>query len=330
MEKVLVSIIMPVYNAEMTLSATFDSIINQTYRDIEIIVVNDCSSDQSLEKLFEITSRLDHRGYKLKIINHEKNRGVAAARNTALENVSGEYLYYLDADDRLEPNAIELLVSEAVANNADIVGCNWFLSFQDNERIMNQKTFNTPFDAIEKMMYGVIRWNLWLFMVKRSLYDDTQIRFIEGANMGEDMMVMLKLFSKAKVVSYIDKPLYHYSRTNTGSITAQMSQKHISEVSQNVAEVEKYFKMKGTDKSIEKKILHLKLNIKLPLLFTGQKKDFLLWQNLFTESNMVVMENKYLPLRTRMMQWCAAKGVYFPIKLYNTIFLKFVYGVLYK
>ena len=84
--------------------------------------------------------------------------------------------------------------NHAVKNNADIVGCEWFLSFERNERHMKQANVVTGDELFVKMAHGVMRWNLWLFMVRRSMYELPEMRFIEGMNMGEDMMVMMKCY----------------------------------------------------------------------------------------------------------------------------------------
>ena len=327
MNKPIVSIIVPVYNAEKILHLALNSILKQSYSEIEVIVINDCSTDDSLSKLQEFTRRFKDRCYSLKIITHEVNKGVASARNTGLKNATGEYIYYVDADDWIEPNTIELLASEATTQQAEIVGCNWFLSFEKNERQMNQPVFTSSKDALERIMLGVMRWNLWLFLVKHSLYEENKICFISGANMGEDMMVMLKILSKAERVSFVNKPLYHYSRLNN-TVTANYSLKHVGEVSKNMQEVEVFFRKNGM--SFDSSLLQLKLTIKLPLLFTGKKQDFLLWREWFSEANKVVLQNKCLPLHTKIIQWCAYKHLYLPIKLYNAIVLKFIYGILYK
>ncbi|WP_316248131.1 glycosyltransferase family 2 protein, partial [Elizabethkingia miricola] len=140
----------------------------------------------------------------------EENKGVAAARNTGLQNATGELIYFVDADDFIDERAIELLVKKQQENDADIVGCSWYLSFNQNKRRMNQPPFNNSLEAIQQMLHGKMRWNLWLFMVKRSLYEDYNIRFIPGVNMGEDLMVIMKLFVHANKVAFVNDALYHY------------------------------------------------------------------------------------------------------------------------
>jgi glycosyltransferase involved in cell wall biosynthesis len=247
-----------------------------------------------------------------------------------LEAATGEYIYYVDADDWIESDTLEYLVGEAQRKNADIVGHAWYLTFGQNERYMKQPTFSTPQDALQKMMCGVMRWNLWLFLVRRSLYEENAIRFTEGANMGEDMMVMIKLFSCATTVCGLDKPFYHYSQMNATALTKTYSSEHIDQVTANVDEVEKYLSRCGEKKQLEQYIGFLKLNIKLPLLITDDESHYRQWQQWFPEANKYVMKNKLLPLRSRLLQWMADKGWFAAIKLYSRLVIKFVYGIIYK
>jgi len=326
-----VSIIIPVYNAEKTLPHCINSLYAQTYRNLELLFVDDCSTDQSLAVINEGVTYADNAvGIKSKILHHEVNRGVAAARNTGLDAATGDYIYYVDADDWIEADAVEKLMNEANQQNADIVGLEWYLTFGQNERYMKQAAFASPDEALRKMMGGVLRWNLWLFFVRRSLYEKNGIRFMEGMNMGEDMMVMIKLFACATTVSLLKKPLYHYVQVNANSLTRTYSQEHIRQVTANVMEAEQYIGKSRLGKQLQRYLHFLKLNIKLPLLITDDKTRYQQWSAWFPESNVYVMQNKLLPLRTRMIQWMATKRWWFFLKCYYRVIIRFVYGVVYK
>lgn len=326
----LVSIIVPVYNAENTLHIAINSILSQTYQNIELIIVNDCSKDNTLNKLNKYRDEIIDNSIIIKIISHDINRGVAAARNTGLDNASGIYIYYVDADDWIEGNTIEMLVKEQQKNDADIVGCNWYLSFNKNERRMNQPVFTSPLEAIQKMLNGSMRWNLWLFMARRSLYDKYNIRFIPGMNMGEDLMVMMRLFVHSERVSFIDKALYHYGQSNDGSLTKTYSEKHRQEVTKNLQMVEDYLEKSSLSHHIGDGIHFLKLNIKLPLLISNEESDYKQWEKWFPESNKYVMKNKELSIRTRLLEWLAVKKQYWVLKLYYNLVIRYIYGVIYK
>ena len=328
----IVSVIIPVYNAAKTLYKSIDSLINQSYPHLELIFINDCSQDNTLNILYQYEKKITDNSKRLvmKIISHEENKGVAAARNTGLQNATGELIYYVDADDFIDERAIELLVKKQQEKDADIVGCSWYLSFNQNKRRMNQPPFNNSLEAIQQMLNGKMRWNLWLFMVKRSLYEDYNIRFIPGMNMGEDLMVIMKLFVHAKKVAFVNDALYHYGQSNEDSLTKTYSEKHRREATANLYEVEEYLHKSSFFKSIGDGISFLKLNIKLPLLISDKKENYECWINWFPEANKFIMKNKDLSLRTRVLQWLALKKQYWILKLYYNLVIRYIYGVLYK
>ncbi|MBB6500967.1 glycosyltransferase family 2 protein [Pedobacter cryoconitis] len=327
----VVSIIIPVFNAEPTLLVCLESLKAQSYQYLELLFINDCSVDKSAELIRSFAEKWQNDKYiQVKLLEHEQNMGVAAARNTGLDQATGTYIYYVDADDSIETDAIEMAVQCALKNDADIVGFNWFLTFSNNKRRMNQSTFNTAWEAISLMLCGRMRWNLWLFLTKRSLYENNNIRFIPGNNMGEDLMVSIKLFSRAQRVIYLDKALYHYRQSNTQSLTKTYSAQHISQVTENVKEVELFLRNSKFENKIGDLFFYLKLNIKLPLLMSQKTLNYSCWVNWFPEANEFVLKNKSLPLRTRILQWLAVHKQYWALKLYNLLVFRIIYGVLYK
>ena len=325
-----ISVIIPVYNASATLFHCLESLDRQTYRNLELLLVDDCSTDESLRILMSYVEQQSNPDFTIRILRHEENRGVAAARNTALERATGDYIYHVDADDSIEPDTLECLVNEAEEHGCDITGNEWYLTFESNERYMEQPAYTTPAKALRNMMCGIMRWNLWLFLVRRSLYVENKIRFIEGMNMGEDMMVMIKLFVCAKKVGIIHIPFYHYRQGNLSSLTKTYSQKHIEQVAGNVYEVEKYIHSSLYADVLPSCISFLKLNIKLPLLITDDKSRYEQWLECFPEANRYIMQNKTLPLRTRLLQWMAVKRCFRGLQFYYRIVFKFIYGIIYK
>ena len=327
---ITISVIIPVYNASVTLPHCLESLHKQTYRNLELLFVDDCSTDESLYILTSYAEQFAEIDFTIRILQHERNRGVAAARNTALKCATGDYIYYVDADDSIEPHTLECLVNEINHKGLDIVGHEWYLTFNSKARYMKQPAYTTSVEALRKMMGGVMRWNLWLFLVRRSLYVENDIRFTEGLNMGEDMMVMMKLFICAGKVGIVHRPFYHYRQSNPESLTKIYSQEHIIQVANNVYEVEKYVNASAYADSLIEFIPFLKLNIKLPLLITDDKSHYEQWLECFPEANCYVMNNKLLPLRTRIIQWMAVKRYFILLRLYYRTVFKLVYGIIYK
>lgn len=326
MSDINITVIIPMYNVSSVLNNCIDTLFSQTLDDVEYIFVDDCSTDDTLEQLKTLLPEKE--GVTVKILHHESNKGVAAARNTGLNHATGEYIYYVDADDYVESNTLKTLYMEAKSKNADIVGCDWYLSFKQTERIVTQAQAHDGTELFKKFAGGVIRWNLWLFLVKRSLYEDNDIRFIEKMNMGEDMMVMMKLALNARKVSILNVPLYHYIQTNTNSLTKNFVA-YKEQVITNAEEVARYV-VETSRKDLMPDVMQLKLSLKLPLLISDKESDYRMWMEWFPEANLVVDENKYLPWRTRFIQRMAVKRQYWILKLYYWFIIKIVYGVIYR
>ena len=120
MEKIKVSLLVPIYNTSEYIEKCARSLFGQTYINIEYLFVNDCSTDDSLVKLETVLSQFPDRKKQVRIISHKENQGLAISRNTAVQAATGEYLFHVDSDDYIPLNAVALMVNDAVASDADI------------------------------------------------------------------------------------------------------------------------------------------------------------------------------------------------------------------
>ena len=327
--KPTVSVIIPMYNVSEYVDDCFSNLASQVLTNYEVILIDDKSVDETIEKVLLAIECFERKDVEFTLITQEMNMGVACARNIGLERASGEYVYFYDADDRLEPDTLSALYSEAKQQDADIVGCEWFISFAQNERHIKQRDVQRGVDLFRGFASGIIRWNLWLFMVRRSLYEQNGIRFLPGMNMGEDMMVMMKLALISNRVSIVHKPLYHYSQTNTGAQTKNWSKEKRDQVTANVKEVEAFCRRNYGD-SFDLELDFLKQSIKLPFIISDRRDDYKIWANWFPESDKSIRRNKNLPLRTRCLQLAAANRQYWILWLYYKLINRLVYGLLYK
>ena len=323
------SIIMPVYNAEKVLPVSLESIRAQRYRDFELIFVEDGSTDGTVGVLEAFAAQAD---FPCHIVSQPQNGGVATARNRGLAAACGEYLAFVDADDRIEPEALEeaARVIEASKDDPDIIGWDWTLGFEKNGRYMRQADYGTPLQALKNLMGGTMRWNLWLFVVRRELLLEHDIHFIDGANMGEDMMLMLKAFSQARKVVQLHKPLYRYNVVSETSHSRQFSPEQRREISENLAEAERHLRTGAYAAELEPYFQYLKLYLKLPLLISNDPENYQTWYDWFPEANAFAMENKALPLRKRILQELAARKCWVGVKSYYLLVYKFIYGIIYR
>ena len=214
----MVSVLVPVWNVEKYIERCARSIFEQTYDNLEIIFVDDYTPDNSIQIIERILLEYPQRVKQTQIIHHEHNRGLSAARNTAVDACNGEFIFHVDSDDWVELNAIELLLKKQQETDADIVtGCA-YRHFIDKVRKINVDGVNlnrreTLFALIERK----ISVSIWKRLIRTSLYKDNNIRCIEGINMEEDYQVIVLLFYYSTKVTGITDFIYHYNRMNVRS-----------------------------------------------------------------------------------------------------------------
>ena len=325
----LVSIIIPVYKAEQTLPACVAQLRAQTYRPLQLIFIDDCRPDDSLRYLEGQRDSLSEAGLEVTLLHHEQNQGVATARNTGLEAAKGKYVYSVDADDLISSEAIEQLVSAAEQYQMDLVGCEYLLKQGTSHRHIVQPSVSSPQEAFEQICYGKMKWNLWLFLIRRSLIEEGEsIRFLPGVNMGEDLMFMGKLLHCAQRIMILHEPLYTYVRSE-GQITGTYRPEHWAQVEANVRELETYLQVTSA-LDLEELLHFLKLNLKLPLLLSDSSSDYQLWRTMYAESNAYIFRNVELSLRTKLLQYAALHRQYWLLRLYNKVVMQWLYPIIYK
>lgn len=204
-----VTILIPVYNVEKYLSKCLDSVLNQTYKDLQIVLVDDGSTDGSWKVMYEYSQR-DSRIE----VHRQSNQGVSAARNNLLDKVKGDYVLFVDSDDWIEPYTVEYLVNTAQSCNADIVKCNMVI----NDTPVNTEPYEVEVwdqkRAIQNfLMHTIFRGSLWDKLVSASLYKD--IRFNNKVSYGEDALAIWHVLQKAATIVVTDRQLYHYRMSET-------------------------------------------------------------------------------------------------------------------
>ncbi len=216
----LVSVIIPVYNAEKNLSACLLSIINQTYENLEIICVNDGSTDRSSD----ILAFYEKKDKRIKVIN-QRNRGPSAARNTALDHASGDYISFVDSDDYLQLNAYEILTEcAAQKENWDLIFFGGNIIGEENAYISDKLT--TVFKKYTDCKTDDVVFNekaarpfLWMHFIKREVIEVPKpLRFEEELKLGEDQVFQFCYVPRAKNVMVIDQKLYNYRFSNNTSL----------------------------------------------------------------------------------------------------------------
>ena len=215
MDNSLISVIVPIYNVENYLRKCVDSIINQTYKNLEIILVDDGSPDDCGKICDEYAQRYS----RVKVI-HKVNGGVSEARNVGIEHSTGQYIAFVDPDDITLPALYETLLNEAVRENADIVQCNYSYIFEDGriEQIAREtktcisENEQNVFSFFEGKIYPVIFGKLF----KSSLIEN--IRFNTNLKISEDRLFVYECCKKATKVKILENVYYYYLQRSNSAI----------------------------------------------------------------------------------------------------------------
>lgn len=208
--KAVVSVLVPVYNVDSYLPQCIDSILGQTYPHLQIILLDDGSTDKS----FEIMQFYASKDSRLEIY-HQQNHGVSITRNKLLEKVKGDYILFIDADDWLELNMIKFLVDKLEEYQADMVTCGNVIDDARASKTFTQKIYFRE-KAIERFLYHQeFRGTLWNKLMKASIIQNC--KFQPGISLGEDALFCWHVLQNTSSVLFTDRQLYHY-RMNDDSI----------------------------------------------------------------------------------------------------------------
>ena len=239
-----ISIIVPIYNTEKYLERCLQSILNQSYRNIEIILVNDGSDDNSLA----ICNKYKDKEKRIIVID-KKHTGVADTRNIGLKKSSGNYIGFVDSDDYIDIDMFKKLIVGAEKYKCDISMCDLIETYNTNDEIKPYKLEYIQMDkrqALEQLLYDKNIGNyVMVKLFKRELFDG--IQFPVG-KLYEDISTTYKLFCKANNILYIPNPMYHYfqrSDSIVNNITRESIQHYIRAV------FERYYDLKNTFKGAD-------------------------------------------------------------------------------
>lgn len=237
-----VSILVPIYGTEKYIARCAESLFQQSYNNIEFIFVNDCTKDDSMVILEKIIDKYFAKRSSIKIINHERNKGLAGARITALANASGEYVMHVDSDDFLPSDSVQTLVEIARKNNYDIISGS-FQFYSDGRFLTKQEPFEGTRNSYIKCLIsrlGIVPNNIWGHLIKRDLYLKNNINPIEKVDYSEDYSVLPKLIYFGHRAT-TNKIVYFYNIDNQESYIHNFSEKSMSSVIKARTEIYNFF-----------------------------------------------------------------------------------------
>ena len=209
-----ISVVIPIYNVEVYLEQCLSSVVGQTYSNLEIICVDDGSTDRSGEILDRFAAEDDRI-----VVIHQPNGGVSAARNTALDRCTGDFIGFVDGDDWLEPDMYETLIGNIIADDIDISACGYFEDVGGQARPVRNllPVPECPTDMREFLKYIYIRDKyrgvasyLWTRLFRRRFVVEEGLRFQPEISISEDQIFTAQCYVRARRSVYTAKTLYHY------------------------------------------------------------------------------------------------------------------------
>ena len=220
-----ISIIIPIYNSSDYLEKCLTSIQNQTFKEFEVLLVNDGSTDNSLT-ICKTFAKIDD---KFKVFT-QKNAGVSSARNNGLKNASGTYICFVDSDDWIEKDYCKILLEHIISNNCDLVMCGYITCFSRNHTIPdsnNLKRFITHKEIFESIKdyknvkSNILRNNVVCKLFKKNIINKNNIEFTKNFRIGEDLLFILEYQKHTNLALNIPDKLYYINRNNNNtSMTA--------------------------------------------------------------------------------------------------------------
>lgn len=222
MKEVIVSIIIPTFNVEKYIKKCINSVLEQTYKSFEIILVDDCSTDRTLEI---ISSYSDPR---IKVFINKENKGPSYSRNRAIEKAKGDWIAFLDGDDWWDSNRLEILIKVANDSSADMISDDIFFTYSENQRpwgsefqykkIGEENVINLTPELLINNDLGIQP------MIKREILQENKISFDERIKYGEDFKLYLECLVNVKKAVILKEPYYFYRMREGSLMTTQKKQ----------------------------------------------------------------------------------------------------------
>lgn len=219
-----VSVIIPVYNADAFLDRCLDSVLTQTYYELEIILIDDGSNDRSAEICDDYALK-DERVHVI----HKENSGVSSTRNVGIDNADGNYILFIDADDYIEKNMIAEMLSCAEKNSSDIVMCGYSIDKNSNAESA-QMDYLMSYTDPKEIKAGLISryytdnhnglYSLWNKLISASVFSSANIRFDDSLKRGEDAWFVFQCLKQCRRVDFVPVSFYHYCQNESSVMHA--------------------------------------------------------------------------------------------------------------
>lgn len=297
-----VSIIIPVYNVEQYITKCTESLLQQTYPNIEYIFINDASTDNCLKELKSTTDKYPSRN--IIILDNKSNNGSSTTRNIGIETATGDYINFCDSDDWVESTAIEEMVATAISNNADVVATPFYTNTFKTENVLYFPSSNIA--DLNSIPINFQHFSLCNKLIRASILQENNILSLPGIDCWEDLSITSRIFALTSSVVLLNKPFYHYRKYEYHSLTSDSHERQLNDRLRYTEFLIKWFTENNLSTKYTKFLNHLKFTAKIKMLRTTPKQ-FRLWKRTYPESNKHIMSYTDIPLHYRILFYLANK-----------------------
>ena len=318
---IAISIIVPVYNSEKYIDKCLESLVNQTLNNIEIIIVNDNSTDNSLSKINRYLDIYDN----IILIDKKTNEGVSKARNDALKVAKGKYILFVDSDDTIDYSTCNILYNAAIQNDIDIIMFNFEYVYLNNKHITSKinlvenKVYNS-IDMVKEILTtrNNVHGHICNKFYKKDILISNRIRFREDIKLYEDYLFNIETFLVSKSIKYLDLDLYYYLQHSNSSIR-NIDIENTKNVSKIINIIKSDLERNNVLDIINNEFLYFSLNLKLTniidiLKYSTSEEEKIKAANIIINS-FSEYEKKYISnnckLDSRILKKVIAKILYF-------------------
>lgn len=324
MEAKLVSYIIPVYNVSAYIERCAKSLFTQTYGDIEFIFINDCSTDDSEVKLRKVIELFPNVQCRVKIISNKTNLGSATTRNIGLSNAAGDYVMFADSDDWVESNYVESMVNTIEASEKDIVYCDYYESFKDQDKYVKQDYGEEHLECICSMLTRAMHGSTWNKIFRRKILLQSNLTFVDGADLFEDVGWNVRLFAYTNRIGYLPLAFYHYIQYNDNSIIKSMSsavfsRKRALQRLENVRVACEYLTSLGLEGRLSIGMKEWKLMAKNDLIDEKDDSSLQTWVETFPEADSAILACNKITWKYKLLLMCLHYRVYWLYHLLQKI-----------
>ena len=300
MNQIKVSICVPVYGGEKYIEQCARSLFEQTYDNIEYVFVNDCTKDRSIEVVLKVAEDYPQRQSAVRVVNHDRNRGLAASRRTGVENATGDYYFHIDEDDYLEKDAISRYVARAEETGADIVVADHNFVMSDGIVPHHDQIPSDKKEYVKMLLTRKASIEIWGRLVRRSFVMEHGLFAPEGLDLSEDYVLIPRMAYYANRVEKVDACLLNYVRYNLDAGSRKVRRRGLETTARAMELLEEFFMTVPDAEDFVEDLQRAKLYNKVTMYGMAAKADYGFIRPLYPEVSVwqTPIELKYKMLLT--------------------------------